>query len=63
MPLALLRPSPPCCRIVPDDGTGLVGLPSVRLFGALLKSQHLLMLAAATLFMGWRGALLGAVVW
>ena len=38
------------------------GLPSVVVFGALIRPQHLMMLAAAVMFGGWRGVLVGGIL-
>lgn len=55
--------SAPPLRVVPDaDGTGLGGLPSLVVFGAVLRPQHLLMVAAAAMFLGWRGLMVGAIL-
>lgn len=41
----------------------MAGLPNLRIFGALMRSQHAMLIAAAALFMGPRGLLLGLLVW
>ena len=51
------------CRLVPDDGQGIGGLPNVRIFGALLRSQHALMLLAAMVLAGPKGLILVAILW
>ena len=53
----------PAARVVPDAaGTALGGLPSLVVFGAVLRPQHLLMVAAAAMFLGWRGLMVGAIL-
>jgi hypothetical protein len=48
---------------MPDtDGSGLGGLPSLVVFGAVLRPQHLLTVAAAGMFLGWRGLMVGAIL-
>lgn len=44
-------------------GESFLGLPGLDIFGAHMRSMHLLFLTAATLFLGWRGFLMGAVIW
>eukprot|EP00884_Botryococcus_braunii_P006673 jgi/Botrbrau1/16006/Bobra.0353s0004.2 len=50
-----LAPDPP--------GQSLFGLPGLDIFGAHLQSTHLLLLVAATLFLGWKGFLMGSAIW
>lgn len=52
------------CRVAPDtDGTALGGLPGLRVFGALVPAQQLLMLAGLLLIFGWKGAVAGGLLW
>ncbi|KAL4426526.1 hypothetical protein ABPG77_008384 [Micractinium sp. CCAP 211/92] len=54
----------PPLRVVPDtDGTSLGGLPGLRVFGALVPAQQLLMLAGLLLIFGWKGAVAGGLLW
>lgn len=46
-----------------EDGQGIAGLPDLRIFGALMRSSHALMIAAAMLFAGAKGLLVGAILW
>lgn len=44
-------------------GESFFGLPGLDVFGAHMRSVHLLFLTAATLFLGWRGFIMGAAIW
>lgn len=46
----------------PEDQS-FFGLPGLKIFGAHFQSKHLIALLAATLFLGWKGFVLGLVVW
>lgn len=46
----------------PQDQSFL-GLPGLKIFGAHFQSKHLVALLAATLFLGWKGFLLGLALW
>jgi len=51
-------------RLVPnEDGQGIAGLPDLRIFGALMRSTHAALIAAAVLFFGAKGLLGGALLW
>ncbi len=57
--LSMLSP-----RLVPnEDGQGIAGLPDLRIFGALMRSTHTALIAAAVLFFGAKGLLGGALLW
>ncbi|GAB4821869.1 hypothetical protein N2152v2_008915 [Parachlorella kessleri] len=45
------------------QGQGAGGLPSLLVFGAPVTPTQLMLLAGAGLFMGFRGLLLGVIIW
>jgi hypothetical protein len=52
-----------CHRLEPDNsGANIANLPSLVVFGALVRPQHALMLAAAVVMFGWRGLLVGGIL-
>ncbi|PRW59609.1 hypothetical protein C2E21_1571 [Chlorella sorokiniana] len=56
--------SAPALRLAPnEDGQGIAGLPDLRIFGALMRSTHAALLAAAVLLFGAKGLLGGALLW
>lgn len=55
--------SAPVLSMVPGDGQGIGGIPNFRLFGALVRAEHALALAAAAVFVGIRGVVVGAIIW
>lgn len=61
----LCLPRIPCrrCRLAPDDGTGLAGMPALLLWGMRVPPQHLLLLLGAGLMFGWRGGVFAVLLY